>query len=77
MSKAILYVSVVLHIIGIFYPKEGDGHCVSIISGNAEKKSFGTLGSGPGQFNSPEGVAIDNGGNILHSQWRVQLSLLH
>ena len=47
--------------IGIFYPKEGDGHCVSIISGNGEKKSFGTRGSGPGQFNSPEGGAIDNG----------------
>ena len=38
--------------------------CVSIISGNGEKKSFGTLGSGPGQFN-PTGIAIDNGVNIL------------
>ncbi|CAI8055041.1 E3 ubiquitin-protein ligase TRIM71 [Geodia barretti] len=30
------------------------GHCVSIISGNGEKKSFGTRGSGPGQFDSPK-----------------------
>ena len=44
---------------------ENSGHCMSIISGNEEKKSFGTKGSGPGQFNRPEGVAIDTGGNIL------------
>ena len=44
---------------------ECSGHCVSIISGSGEKKSFGTLGSGPGQFNYPDGVAIDTGGNIL------------
>ena len=44
---------------------EYSGNCVSIISGNGEKKSFGTRGSGPGQFNCPEGVAIDTGGNIL------------
>ena len=44
---------------------EWDGHCVSIISGNGEKKSFGTCGSDPGQFNHPRGVAIDTGGNIL------------
>ena len=44
---------------------ERNSHCVSIISGNGEKKSFGTLGSSPGQFNNPHGVAIDTGGNIL------------
>ena len=44
---------------------EYGGECVSIISGNGEKKSFGTHGSGPGQFDSPKGIAIDNGGNIL------------
>ncbi|CAI8019174.1 E3 ubiquitin-protein ligase TRIM71 [Geodia barretti] len=44
---------------------EQDSHCISIISGNGDKKSFGTRGSGPGQFDYPEGVAIDNGGNIL------------
>ena len=41
---------------------ECDGHCVSVISGNGEKKSFGT---GAGHFSSPRGVAIDSGGNIL------------
>ena len=44
---------------------EYSGHCVSIISGSGEKKSFGSHGSGPGQFNHPGGVAIDTGGNIL------------
>ena len=40
-------------------------HCVSVISGNGEKQSFGTEGSAPGQFKDPKGVAIDAGGNIL------------
>ncbi|CAI8051213.1 E3 ubiquitin-protein ligase TRIM71, partial [Geodia barretti] len=44
---------------------ELSNHRISIISGNGEKKSFGTLGSGPGQFNSPEGIAIDSKGYIL------------
>ena len=44
---------------------ERSGHCVSIISANGEKTSFGTCGSAPGQLNCPEGVAIDAGGNIL------------
>ena len=44
---------------------EYGGTCVSIISGNGEKKSFGTHGSGPGQFAGPKGIAIDNEGNIL------------
>ena len=44
---------------------EHTGHCVSVISGNGEKKSFGTYGSGPGQFSYPAGVAIDTGRNIL------------
>ena len=54
---------------------EHTGHCVSIVSGSGEKKSFGTLGSGPGQFYSPRGVAIDTGGNILvadHNNHRIQ-----
>ena len=44
---------------------EHDINSVSIISGDGEKKSFGTCGSDPGQFNKHEGVAIDTGGNIL------------
>ena len=44
---------------------EWGGQCISIINGNGEKKSFGTCGSGPGQFFCPQGVAIDTGGNIL------------
>ena len=44
---------------------ECSGHCVSIIGANGEKKSFGTRGSAPGQFNCPKGVAIDAEGNIL------------
>ena len=44
---------------------ERSSHRISIISGNGEKKSFGTRGSGPGQFDRPEGIAIDNRGNIL------------
>ena len=44
---------------------ECGGHCVSVVSGNGEKKSFGTRGSAPGQFICPEGVAIDAGGKII------------
>ena len=54
---------------------ERDGACVSIISGNGEKKSFGTHGSGPGQFDRPYGVAIDSKGNTLvadHGNHRIQ-----
>ena len=44
---------------------EHNGHCISIISANGEKKSFGSYGSVPGQFSHPKGVAIDTQGNIL------------
>ena len=45
---------------------EGDGHCVSVFSPNGEKiRSFGTRGSGRGQFQNPHGVAVDGEGNIL------------
>ena len=45
---------------------EGDGHCVSIFSPTGEKlQSFGSYGSGRGQFNEPRGVAVDDDGNIL------------
>ena len=40
--------------------------CVSIYNREGEKiRSFGSGGSGHGQFNSPYGVAIDDDGNIL------------
>ena len=40
--------------------------CVSIFNSTGEKlRSFGSGGSGHGQFNSPYGVAIDDDGNIL------------
>jgi tripartite motif-containing protein 2/3/tripartite motif-containing protein 71 len=45
---------------------EGRGHCVSIFSSTGEKlQSFGSKGSGNGQFNQPCGVAVDDDGNIL------------
>ena len=45
---------------------ERDGHCVSVFSPNGEKlRSFGTRGSGQGQFKYPYGVAVDGEGNIL------------
>ena len=45
---------------------EESGHCISIFSPTGEKlRSFGSQGSGPGQFNEPYGVAVDDDGNIL------------
>ena len=44
---------------------ECDRDCISIISCSGEKESFGSLGLGPDHFHSPNGVAIDKGGNIL------------
>ena len=45
---------------------ECSGHCVSIfISAGKKLISFGSKGSGRGQFHSPCGVAVDDGGNIL------------
>ena len=41
-------------------------HCVSIFSQIGKKlRSFGTQGSGHGQFNGPHGIAVDSVGNIL------------
>ena len=41
-------------------------HCVSIFAPNGTKiRTFGTKGSGHGQFNHSCGVAIDSAGNIL------------
>lgn len=45
---------------------EYGNHCVSIINRDREKEtSFGTRGSASGQFDKPEGVAIDHKRNIL------------
>ena len=47
---------------------EMDGNCVSVFGHGREKfhlHTFGTHGSGQGQFQSPCGVAVDSEGNIL------------
>ena len=45
---------------------ELSGHCISIFSPMGEKlRSFGSQGSGQGQFHCPHGVAVDGDGNIL------------
>ena len=45
---------------------ESGKHCISIFSPSGEKlQSFGTQGSGQGQFESPQGVTVDGAGNIL------------
>ena len=45
---------------------ESYGDCVLVFSPNGEKlRSFGTHGSGQGQFKYPYGVAVDGEGNIL------------
>ena len=50
---------------------ECDGHCVSVFSVPVEKlRSFGTHGSGEGQFHSPRGVAVDgDGNNYTSGRW--------
>ena len=45
---------------------ENSGHCISIFSPTGERlRSFGSVGSGQGQFSGPRGVAVDDDGNIL------------
>ena len=45
---------------------ERSGHCVSIFSQDGKNlRSFGTQGSGHGQFSEPCGVTVDSEGNIL------------
>ena len=57
---------VAINQIGEVVVTEGRGHCVSMLSPNGEEiRSFGTKGSGHGQFQGPCGVAVDGEGNIL------------
>ena len=62
---------------GEFVVTEGNGHCVSVFKPNGEKiRSFGTHGSGEGQFKSPSGVAVDRKGNIFvadRANHRIQI----
>ena len=55
---------------------EWGGHCVSVFSPSGEKlRTFGSHGSGKGQFESPRGVTLDKKGNILvtdRSNHRIQ-----
>ena len=45
---------------------ELNGHCVSVLNQCGKKlQSFGTQGSGHGQFKYPQGVTVDSEGNIL------------
>ena len=45
---------------------ERDRYCVSVFSPSGEKlRTFGTLGTGKGQFKWPRGVAVDGEWNIL------------
>ena len=51
---------------GEIFVVERGKHCISIFSPTGEKLgSFGSQGSGPGQFNNPCGVTVDDDGNIL------------
>ena len=44
--------------------------CVSVLSYNGKKiRSFGTYGSGQGQFKNSLGVAVDDKGNIVVTDW--------
>ena len=55
---------------------EFDENCVSVFSSSGERlRSFGTRGSGQGQFIYPAGVAVDGSNNILvvdHGNNRIQ-----
>ena len=54
---------------------EKQGHCISIFSPTGEKRqSFGSKGSGQGQFREPRYLIVDDDGNILvtDSNHRVQ-----
>ena len=57
---------------------EWNGHRVSIFSSSGEKlRSFGTHGSGQGQFISPCGVAVDVSGVVYVCDHVALVSLMH
>ena len=55
---------------------EGNKNCISVFTFSGKKlRSFGTQGSGKGEFIDPRGVAVDREGNILvadNSNKRIQ-----
>ena len=62
---------VAVHQKGEIMVTERSGGCISIFGPTGEKlRSFGSRGSGPGQFNEPESVAVDDDGNILMADSR-------
>ena len=73
LSKPILTISEVNAPWGVAINQRGEvvvaewkGHCVSVFSSNGEKlRSFGSHGTGEGQFECPAGVVVDNDGNII------------
>ena len=56
---------------------ERGAHCMSVLSPSGQKhRCFGSPGSGHGEFNCPNGVAVDGDGNILVadcSNHRIQM----
>ena len=62
---------VAIHQRGEVVVTEWGVHCVSVFSPSGEKlRSFGTHGSGQGQFDCPCGIAVDGEGNILVIDFR-------
>ena len=62
---------VAIHQRGEVVVTKWDVHCVSVFSPSGEKlRSFGTHGSGQGQFDCPCGIAMDGEGNILVIDFR-------
>ena len=51
---------------GELFVTDGNAHCVAVFTLNGQKlRSFGTYGSGQGQFNIPFGLTLDGEGNVL------------
>ena len=73
LSTPILTIANVIEPWGVTINQRGEvvvtemgGHCVSVFSPSGERlRSFGTRGSGQGQFECPAGVAVDSDGNIF------------